>query len=69
MVRGCQCGRDRFARGARLQVNLDDAWLAPTRDRFGRMVGDPGRFPRGIKWLADKLHSMGLKLGLCVLAC
>lgn len=45
-------------------VNLDDAWLAPTRDRYGKMVGDPGRFPHGIKWLADKLHAMGLKLGL-----
>lgn len=47
-----------------LQVNLDDAWLAPTRDRFGNMRGDPGRFPNGIKYLADKLHAMGLKLGL-----
>ena len=47
-----------------MQVNLDDAWLAPTRDRFGAMVGDPHRFPNGIKALADKLHAMGLKLGL-----
>ena len=30
----------------------------------GKMVGDPHRFPRGIKWLADQLHAMGLKLGL-----
>ena len=45
-------------------VNLDDAWLAPTRDRMGRMRGDPGRFPNGIKHVADKLHGMGLKLGL-----
>ena len=45
-------------------VNLDDAWLAPTRDRFGKIRGDPGRFPHGIKFVADKLHAMGLKLGL-----
>ena len=46
------------------QINLDDAWLAPTRDRMGRIRGDPGRFPNGIKYVADKLHAQGLKLGL-----
>ena len=25
---------------------------------------DPTRFPHGIKWLADQLHGMGLKLGI-----
>lgn len=45
-------------------VNLDDAWMSPLRDRYGRLQGDPSRFPHGIKWLADRIHSMGLKLGL-----
>ena len=31
---------------------------------MGRIRGDPGRFPNGIKYVADKLHAQGLKLGL-----
>ena len=45
-------------------VNLDDAWLSPSRDRFGSLQGDLVRFPSGIKWLADQMHSRGLRLGL-----
>jgi alpha-galactosidase len=45
-------------------VNLDDAWLSPSRDRLGNIQGDPTRFPSGIKWLADEMHSRGLLLGL-----
>jgi hypothetical protein len=45
-------------------VNLDDAWMAPMRDRFGKLRGDLQRFPSGMKWLADQMHSRGLKLGL-----
>ena len=47
-----------------IYLNLDDAWLAPTRDRFGRMMGDPGRFPSGIKSLVAKVNKLGIKLGL-----
>ena len=45
-------------------LNLDDAWLAPMRDRFGRMQADPGRFPSGMKSLATKLGARGIRLGL-----
>ena len=45
-------------------VNLDDAWLSPSRDRFGNLQGDLQRFPSGIKWLADEMHTRGLRLGL-----
>jgi len=34
-------------------VNLDDCWLAPTRDAQARLQADARRFPRGVKWLAD----------------
>jgi hypothetical protein len=44
-------------------LNLDDAWLAPTRDRFGNMVADPIRFPSGIKSLVSKVNRLGIKLG------
>ena len=44
-------------------VNIDDCW--PLRERQnGKIVADPARFPSGIKTLADKIHGMGLKLGI-----
>lgn len=45
-------------------VNLDDCWLASTRASDGELQADPTRFPHGIKWLADQIHAMGLKLGI-----
>mmetsp|Transcript_2884 Transcript_2884/g.11676 ORF Transcript_2884/g.11676 Transcript_2884/m.11676 type:complete len:394 (+) Transcript_2884:134-1315(+) len=44
-------------------VNIDDCWPAKQRVN-GKQVPDPVRFPRGIKFLADYMHSRGLKLGL-----
>ena len=45
-------------------VNIDDCWMAKTRDAQGRLQPDPERFPHGIKALADYVHGKGLKLGL-----
>ena len=45
-------------------VNLDDCWMASTRTSDGQLQADPTRFPHGIKWLADQIHAMGLKLGI-----
>ncbi|KAN0027907.1 hypothetical protein ACTFIV_009733 [Dictyostelium citrinum] len=45
-------------------VNLDDCWMAKTRDRNGNLRPDPIRFPNGIKYLADYIHSLGLKFGI-----
>ncbi|HEY6738115.1 MAG TPA: NPCBM/NEW2 domain-containing protein [Actinopolymorphaceae bacterium] len=45
-------------------VNIDDCWMAPTRDQNGRLRPDPERFPNGIKALADYVHDRGLKLGI-----
>ena len=45
-------------------VNLDDCWMAPTRAADGQLQPDPAKFPHGIKWLADQLHAMDLKLGV-----
>lgn len=33
------------------------------RDESGRIVADKERFPHGIKWLSDYVHSKGLKFG------
>ncbi|KAI9162838.1 Cytochrome P450 monooxygenase ALT8 [Paramyrothecium foliicola] len=45
-------------------VNIDDCWAMKTRDSSGNLVPDAEKWPNGIKPVADKLHSMGLKLGL-----
>jgi len=45
-------------------INLDDCWLAKTRDAQGRLQPDPFRFPSGIKALAAYVHSLGLKFGI-----
>lgn len=44
---------------------LDDAWMAKERDaKTGDLVPDPVKFPRGMKFVADYVHSKGLKFGL-----
>lgn len=45
-------------------MNLDDCWIAENRSGSGKLLADPTRFPHGMTWLADKAHSLGLKLGL-----
>jgi alpha-galactosidase len=45
-------------------VVLDDAWMAMERDENGNLIGDPERFPSGMKALGDYIHSKGLKFGL-----
>jgi len=44
-------------------VNLDDCWQI-ARDSNGEIIADPAKFPSGVAALADKMHSMDLKLGL-----
>lgn len=45
-------------------VQLDDGWMAKTRNKQGRQYADTIRFPHGIKYLADYMHAHGLKLGI-----
>jgi alpha-galactosidase len=45
-------------------VNIDDCWMAGSRDSAGNLVADPTRFPDGINAVADYVHSLGLKLGI-----
>ena len=44
-------------------VNADDCWIAENRTTEGKLTADPTRFPHGMKWLADRAHSRGLKPG------
>ena len=45
-------------------VNLDGGWNLRWRSAGGALVADPTKFPRGIKNLADYVHSLGLKFGI-----
>lgn len=48
-----------------IYLNLDDNWMKnPARDASGNLVGDPTRFPSGMKSLGDYIHSKGLKFGI-----
>jgi alpha-galactosidase len=44
-------------------IVIDDCWQV-SRDENGNIVADPERFPHGIKYLADYIHSKGLKFGI-----
>lgn len=45
-------------------VTIDDCWMAHTRDANGNLQADSTRFPHGVKYIADKVHAMGLKFGI-----
>lgn len=45
-------------------IVIDDCWLLRERDSEGRMVPDPEKFPHGMKYVADYVHSKGLKFGM-----
>jgi alpha-galactosidase len=48
-----------------IYLNLDDNWMKnPARDANGYLVGDPTRFPSGMKAIGDYIHSKGLKFGI-----
>lgn len=44
-------------------IVIDDCWQV-SRDENGEIVVDPERFPHGMKFLADYIHSKGLKFGI-----
>jgi alpha-galactosidase len=44
-------------------IVIDDCWQV-ARDENGEIVADKDRFPHGIKYLADYIHSKGLKFGI-----
>ncbi len=43
---------------------IDDCWASRERSADGKLVPDPEKFPHGIKYLADYVHSKGLKFGI-----
>lgn len=45
-------------------IVLDDTWSTRERDPEGNLVGDPEKFPSGMKALGDYLHERGFKFGI-----
>lgn len=45
-------------------IVIDDCWSLRQRDENGRLVADPEKFPHGMKYVADYVHSLGLKFGM-----
>ncbi|EHK97738.1 putative alpha-galactosidase B [Glarea lozoyensis 74030] len=47
-------------------INVDDCWAVKDgRDKVtGKIIPDPVKFPTGIRGLADKIHGLGLKVGI-----
>src|SRR6185437_13926826 len=45
-------------------VTIDDCWMQKGRDAEGNLQVDPGRFPNGMKPVADAVHALGLKFGI-----
>jgi hypothetical protein len=45
-------------------VWVDDCWQLKERDKSGALVPDPSRWPRGIEFAIQYVHSLGLKFGL-----
>jgi alpha-galactosidase len=45
-------------------VVIDDCWMAATRSATGALRPDATTFPDGIPYVANVVHSLGLKLGI-----
>ncbi len=45
-------------------VVIDDCWACRERGEDGRLVPDPKKFPHGMRYVADYIHSKGLKFGI-----
>ena len=45
-------------------VIIDDCWSLRERNEAGEIVPDPVKFPHGMKYVADYVHSKGLKFGM-----
>ena len=45
-------------------VIIDDCWSLRERNEKGELVPDPEKFPNGMKYVADYVHSKGLKFGM-----
>jgi alpha-galactosidase len=45
-------------------IVIDNCWALRERDKNGKLVADPVKFPHGMKYVADYIHGKGLKFGM-----
>ncbi|MCQ2456620.1 MAG: glycoside hydrolase family 27 protein [Clostridia bacterium] len=45
-------------------IVIDDWWSEKSRDKDGNLVPDREKFPHGLKYLSDYIHSKGMKFGI-----
>lgn len=45
-------------------VGIDDCWQVKDKNDNGHQIADPNKFPNGMKAIADKIHSYGMKAGI-----
>src|SRR3569833_533992 len=45
-------------------VIIDDCWANWQRDKNGKLLANPQRFPHGMQALADYIHQRGMKFGV-----
>ena len=45
-------------------IVIDDGWTEQERGADGRLIPNREKFPHGIKYVADYIHSKGLKMGI-----
>ena len=45
-------------------VIIDDCWSLRERNEKNEIVPDPEKFPHGMKYVSDYIHSKGLKFGM-----
>ena len=45
-------------------IVIDDCWSLKERNKEGKLVADPEKFPNGMKAVADYVHDKGLKFGM-----
>ncbi len=45
-------------------IVIDDCWALRERDDNNQLVVDPEKFPHGMKYVSDYVHSKGLKFGM-----
>ncbi|KAK8794761.1 hypothetical protein WA158_003278 [Blastocystis sp. Blastoise] len=46
------------------RINIDDCWSTHERDANHRLVPDPERFPHGMKYVGDYMHSKNIYFGI-----
>jgi hypothetical protein len=45
-------------------VNIDDGYFGGRDATTGQLFTNPTRFPKGLKWVVDSIHSLGFKAGI-----